>query len=101
MDIKAKLLKQLEDLAIKFKRNFIFDSLKFKFLFWNVLISFISIIILLTIFFITVRYTLYSQFDSNLLYNAHEISQVLDNSKNPYSSVNVLITRLVSTDFNI
>ena len=86
MNIKTKLLKPLEELVIKFKHSLIFRSLKFRFLFWNVLISFISVIILLIVFFITVRYTLYSQFDSNLLYNAHEISLVLDNSKNPYSS---------------
>lgn len=86
MNIRTKLLKPLEDLVIKFKHNFIFHSLKFRFLFWNVLISFVSILILLTIFFITVRYTLYSQFDSNLTYNAHEISSVLDHSNNPYSS---------------
>ncbi|MHB8362632.1 MAG: sensor histidine kinase [Patescibacteria group bacterium] len=86
MDIKIKLLEPLEAWVIKLKHNPIFLSLKFKFLFWNLLVSLLTMVIILIVFFETTSYALYSQFDSNIIYNAHEVANVVNHSSGLSSS---------------
>ncbi len=89
MDIKTKLLKLYEEWATKLKDNNLFSTLKFKFLFWNIILSTVSIFIILFAFFETAQYVLYSQFNSNLLYTAHEVSSLVGNSSSQYNSDNI------------
>ncbi len=80
MDIKTKLSKPFVEWATKLRDNPLFSTLKFKFLFWNIILSVISIAFILLVFFETTQYILYSQFNSNLLYTANEVSSIVGHS---------------------
>ncbi len=86
MDIKKKLSKQFGVWVTKLKDDPIFSTLKFKFLFWNIILSTVSIAVILLVFFETTQYILYSQFNSNLLYTANEVSSIVGHSSSSFSA---------------
>ena len=84
--ININLLKQLEAWVTKLKHSSLFNSLKFKFLVINVIVSFFLIIIIAFVLYETVNYTIYSRFESDLTSNANNIVSIMGNTTIPSSS---------------